>query len=379
MEVVDRGRVVDHLGPGDTFGHISVLTGLAPALSVRALEDTPAACVCPTRGRCSTDAGRAPVLALRHDDQPGTADRRRGARPRAGLGAVADAAGGVGRAATRPIAEVAAPDHRRPATPAALVRDRRRSGAIVTDHDFRRRVGDRRGRSVTAPRRRAGRRSRRLRVSEEFSQAAAFSRMIDRGVHHLVVLDARGTPQGILRAVDFASAEIRNPLLVRSPDRRAPTTIAALRDAVQLAQAEHWSSSAAAAIPGSGRWAACWPSIVDALLRKLVALPRARRPRRAAVVDRARLDGATRAAAALRRRHRDGVERAARRRCAGGATSTGPRRVLIDMESCGLARCDNGANAVNPLFARSARRGRPPSARWLKDPTAPQASCCRRS
>ena len=30
VEVIDRGRVVDHLGPGDTFGHISVLTGLAP-------------------------------------------------------------------------------------------------------------------------------------------------------------------------------------------------------------------------------------------------------------------------------------------------------------------------------------------------------------
>ena len=35
VEVLDRGRVVDHLGTGDTFGHISVLTGLAPALSVR--------------------------------------------------------------------------------------------------------------------------------------------------------------------------------------------------------------------------------------------------------------------------------------------------------------------------------------------------------
>src|SRR5262245_1219734 len=40
VEVLDRGRVVDHLGSGDTFGHISVLTGLAPALSVRALEDS---------------------------------------------------------------------------------------------------------------------------------------------------------------------------------------------------------------------------------------------------------------------------------------------------------------------------------------------------
>src|SRR5215470_10220345 len=40
VEITDRGRTVDLLGPGDTFGHISVLTGLAPALSVRAAEDT---------------------------------------------------------------------------------------------------------------------------------------------------------------------------------------------------------------------------------------------------------------------------------------------------------------------------------------------------
>src|SRR5262245_4311801 len=38
VELLDRGRVVDQLGPGDTFGHISVLAGLPPALSVRALE-----------------------------------------------------------------------------------------------------------------------------------------------------------------------------------------------------------------------------------------------------------------------------------------------------------------------------------------------------
>src|SRR5215468_1063204 len=40
VEIADRGRTVDLLGPGDTFGHISVLTGLPPALSARAAEDT---------------------------------------------------------------------------------------------------------------------------------------------------------------------------------------------------------------------------------------------------------------------------------------------------------------------------------------------------
>ncbi len=40
VEITDRGRTVDLLAPGDTFGHISVLTGLSPALSARAPEDT---------------------------------------------------------------------------------------------------------------------------------------------------------------------------------------------------------------------------------------------------------------------------------------------------------------------------------------------------
>ena len=40
VEVLDRGNVIDQLGPGDAFGHISVLTGLPPQYSVRAAEDT---------------------------------------------------------------------------------------------------------------------------------------------------------------------------------------------------------------------------------------------------------------------------------------------------------------------------------------------------
>lgn len=40
VEVSDRGRVVDVLGSGGTFGQISVLSGLAPPLTVRASQDT---------------------------------------------------------------------------------------------------------------------------------------------------------------------------------------------------------------------------------------------------------------------------------------------------------------------------------------------------
>ena len=40
VEVVDRGRVVDVLDTGETFGQISVLSGLPPPLTVRAADDT---------------------------------------------------------------------------------------------------------------------------------------------------------------------------------------------------------------------------------------------------------------------------------------------------------------------------------------------------
>ena len=40
VEIIDRGRITDVLGPGETFGHISVLSGLPPPLQVRAAEDT---------------------------------------------------------------------------------------------------------------------------------------------------------------------------------------------------------------------------------------------------------------------------------------------------------------------------------------------------
>jgi CBS domain-containing protein len=40
VEILDRGRTADILGEGETFGHVSVLSGLAPPMAVRAVEDT---------------------------------------------------------------------------------------------------------------------------------------------------------------------------------------------------------------------------------------------------------------------------------------------------------------------------------------------------
>ncbi len=362
VEVVDRGRVVDHLGPGDTFGHISVLTGLAPALSVRALEDS----LClrlPDPRSVLHDASR---LRFSHF---GTMI----SRERLTSTGTLDHTPGSARSLMRPLVmaehDDTVADVARRVTQAnhsaALVR-RGEDWGVVTDHDFRRRVAT----GEVSPSAPVGELASypAIGIGEDFSQAAAFSRMIDRGVHHLVVLDARGVPEGVVRAVDFASAEIRNPLQVRSLIDDAED-VEALRAASQLllpSLVELGHSGVPAPQIGS-----LHASIVDALLRKLVALhgldelgsppswivlgSMARRePLPHSDVDTAMV-WAGPAGDDVRQAYLDRAE-----------------ALLVDMETCGMARCDNGANAVNPLFARSADEWAAATARWLSDPLAPQ-------
>ena len=40
VEIVSDGRVLDLLGPGEPFGHASMLTGFPPGFEARAAEDT---------------------------------------------------------------------------------------------------------------------------------------------------------------------------------------------------------------------------------------------------------------------------------------------------------------------------------------------------
>src|SRR2546423_7749054 len=40
VELVDGGRVIDELGPGELFGHLSAMSGSSPTTEVRAREDT---------------------------------------------------------------------------------------------------------------------------------------------------------------------------------------------------------------------------------------------------------------------------------------------------------------------------------------------------
>src|SRR3712207_7383875 len=44
---------------------------------------------------------------------------------------------------------------------------------------------------------------------------SAFATMIEYGVHHLVVVNDQGRPVGVVRVIDLASADLRDPLLIR--------------------------------------------------------------------------------------------------------------------------------------------------------------------
>jgi CBS domain-containing protein len=363
VEVLDRGRVVDQLGPGDTFGHISVLSGLPPALSVRALEGS----LClrlPDPRRVLEDVGQLRFTGF------STMTRRKRLTGRGAL----DETPGSAPSLMRPV--VWADAHDSVADVAARITEASHSCAlvrrgeqwgIVTDHDFRKRVAT----GEVAPDAPVSALATfpALSVHEEFSQAAAFSRMIDRGVHHLVVVDRRGAPAGILRAVDFASADIRNPLLVRS-QIEAADTVEALRTASKLIAStlvELGDNDVPAVQVGS-----LLAAIVEALLRKLVTVHGldvvAHAPSLVVIGSIARrepLPGSDVDTALVwpddvdEREQADHLERV--------------EALLADMESCGFARCPNGANAVNPLFARTSRTWAARVTAWLKDPTLTQA------
>ncbi|HEY1919753.1 MAG TPA: putative nucleotidyltransferase substrate binding domain-containing protein [Streptosporangiaceae bacterium] len=367
VEILDRSRVVDLLGPGDTFGHISVLTGLAPALSVRAAEDS----LCYRLPDPRTVVADPSPLRFSHFGTMIARDRL----TRAGL--LAGPQTPVTRH-MRPIVWCEASARVRDVAQAigqadqscALVRTVREIG-IVTDHDFRSRVATAEvgveapvATIMTTPA---------SSVPASATVATAFVQMVKAGVHHLVVTDDGGRPAGVLRAMDLASVEVRDPLLIRSAIDAA-ASIDALREACQLL-APTLVELHDGGVP-AGHIGALQAALVDAALGRLLAL--------------SGQDGAAPARSWLvlgsMARHEPApgsdVDTGIVWADDTGSDSADPdsadpaetirrsaRGVLDDMEKCGLQRCPDGANADNPLFSRS-RSGWIAAARsWITEPT----------
>jgi CBS domain-containing protein len=231
----------------------------------------------------------------------------------------------------------------------ALVRTESGPG-IVTDHDFRRRVATGEvgldapvAALATVPV---------LTIEASATVADGLLRMVEHGVHHLVVTDTMGRPVGIVRAVDLAQAEVRDPLLIRS-------AVDAAANLAELAEVARLLPAALVALcdrrVAATHIGAVHAAVVDAIVRRVLRL------RAEPVLT--EVPHSWVVLGSLARRESlplsdidtalvwadppaDAPDPAESLRAAAG-------RVLADLRACGLVPCPSGTNADNPTFSRS--------------------------
>jgi CBS domain-containing protein len=361
LEVLDRGQVVDLLAPGDTFGHLWMLSDLPPRLLVRAHEES----------LCLRIPD--PRTFLAHPERL----RFAGVNVLSRRERLTD--GGVGRGdrrlvdLMRPVVWCEESDRVRDVadriglagTSCALVRTAAGLG-IVTDQDFRHRVATGQvgvdapvAQLATVPA---------LTIDEDATQAAGLLCMVEHGVHHLVVTDQSARPVGVVRVVDLAQAEVRDPLLVRSAIEGA----ASLDELAQAARLLPITIVELCdnAVPPT-HIGALHAAVVDALVRRVLDLRGS--PVLAEVPHSWVLLGSLARREPLPLSDLDTAlvwdDPPASTADPGAAIRGAAWEVLRDMQRCGITLCANGVNANSPMFSRS-RSGWAAAARsWQADPT----------
>ena len=376
VEVLDDGRLVDLLGEGDTFGHVSTLSGRPPTLTVRAAEET----------LCYRLPD--PRTVLDHPDRLRYAayGSRLGRRQLAELGA----SGGLGNRARLPVSRYARPVVRvEPDTPirevARLIGEARSSCAvvtfpadvgIVTDADFRRLVASGAA-GLDDPVHRIANRPV-LGVGEDVVVAQAFAEMLEHGVHHLLVHDGAGRTTGVVRVVDLSSAEMRDPLVVRA-------AVDAAGSLEELTEACRMLPGTAVELYEAGvpaaRVGALLSAVLDAVLKRLLHLDQHTADAGTTVswlvlgslARREVLPGSdVDTAAVWAEPPAAGEEATGAGDALGARVLAATHRVLADLQRTGLETCSEGANADNPRFARSLGEWRAATDRWLRDPNSTQ-------
>src|SRR4051794_34748131 len=268
VELVDHGRVLDLLGPGELFGHASMLAELPTGFAARARGPT-------TCYRLPGDVSR-PLLArsdgLRHVMRTILARPAAGVpRPEAGP-ALERAIGGLLRAP---------PVRCAPETPIRTAAERMTAAGqtcavvdladgrfgILTDRDLRTRVVAA-GLPADAPVARAMS-APAYTVGEDRLGGEVLVEMLDRGVRHFPVLSKTGELLGVVDDVDLVAAERRTPFHLR-------TAIAAAPDAAALAVVARdlWPTVAAVhdARVAPEHVSAIVSVVADALVRRLLDL-----------------------------------------------------------------------------------------------------------
>jgi CBS domain-containing protein len=362
VHVVDRGNVVDELGPGDTFGHISVLSGLPPALSVIAVVDT----LCYRIPHPRSVLKEPERLTFAHYNTMVSRSRLTSPASDSGL---------------RPIRDrMRPPTWCKPDTPirdaARAMTETRQSCVIfpaadgigiVTDSDCRKRVATGEV-PVDAPVSAIATSPART-VEVGATTSSAFLEMVMHGVHHLVVVEPDGRAVGIARVFDLSSAEVRDPLRIRSAVDRAGTL-------EELATASALLEPTALELVDSGvppaRTSALIGAMVEAILDRCISFEPAFDD------DGTELDASWLVLGSLARREplpQSDVDTALVWRPPAAAAHQDPRpllnaaeSVLTHLEACGLRRCPDGANASNPLFNRSKSAWLAAARHWIDHP-----------
>jgi CBS domain-containing protein len=369
VEVIHDGRVLDLLGPGELFGHASMISGLPTGFEARAAEDTvcyriPADVIRPLLARPdvlrfvtrSIVASAVPAEPVSDPVQSPVATLIR-TPPLLCQG-------------TEPIREAARRMTDQGAS-AALV-PLSGSFGIVTDRDLRRRViaaglspDEPVSAIMTAPA---------YTVTADRLGGDVLLDMLERNVHHIPVLSPAGQVLGVVDDGDLVAAEGRKPLLLRraialadSPDELA-AAVAGLNPAIIALHDARVTAEQLTAVRSV---------VLDALTRRLVEL---------AVRDAGPppVPFTWFALGSLARREAvpsSDVDSALAWDCAeegddseaAGYVGRVARAVDEGLRACGLSPDAHGASAANPIFARSLASWHRAAQSYSEDPTQEKA------
>jgi CBS domain-containing protein len=370
VEIIHDGQVLDLLGPGELFGHASMLSGLPTGFEARAGEDTlcyriPADVIGPLLARPDFLRFIASSIV---GGRTGTGERVAPADPVQRPVEMLIRTPPLVCSADEPIRE-AAKRMTADRASAILVRSGGSLG-IVTDHDLRSRVVAA-GVSPDTP------------VSAVMSAPAhtvaagslvgdVLLDMLERGVHHVPVLSAAGQVLGVVDGGDLIAAQARGPFLLRRAIDLAasPADLAAVSAGLDpMIIALHDARVAAEHV------AAIRCVVLDALTRRLIelAVAEAGDPpapftwfalgslARREVVPSSDVDSAL------------AWQDSGDARAAGDYVAGVARAVDGGLRACGLRPDEHGASASNPLFARPLSSWRAAARELSEDPTREKA------